>query len=180
MNGPIIANNQAVANVSLDWHNQGLGDFNADGHSDVLWRHSSGQVVMWQMNGATIASNTAVTNLGLDWHVLGVGDFNGDGRSDVLLRHNSGQVVEWQMNGSTIVNNQSVVNNNQTVANIDATWHLVDIGDHSGDGRSDVIWRNDSGQTVIWEMNGTTIADNHTVGTIAFDYAPLTHHYDLI
>ncbi len=40
MNGPSIVNNQSVATISFDWHNQGLGDFNADGHSDVLWRHS--------------------------------------------------------------------------------------------------------------------------------------------
>ncbi len=179
MNGASIVNNQTVANISFDWHNQGLGDFNADGHSDVLWRHTTGQVVMWQMDGATIAANSAVTNLGLDWHVLGVGDFNADGHADVLLRHNSGQVVEWQMDGSTIVSNQAVTSS-QGAAVIGSDWHLVDIGDHTGEGRADVIWRHNSGQTVIWEMNGTTIASNHAIGSIGFDYSPLTHQYDLI
>ncbi|MCC7346785.1 MAG: hypothetical protein IT538_05240, partial [Variibacter sp.] len=29
-------------------------DFNGDGKSDILWRHSSGQVAMWLMNGVSV------------------------------------------------------------------------------------------------------------------------------
>ena len=52
-----IASDAAVANLGLDWHVLGVGDFNADGHSDVLLWHNSGQVVEWQMDGATIVGN---------------------------------------------------------------------------------------------------------------------------
>jgi hypothetical protein len=179
MSGASITRNQTVANISSDWHNQGVGDFNADGHADVLWRNVSGQVVLWQMNGASIVSNQAVANLGLDWHVLGTGDFNADGRTDVLLQHNGGQVVMWQMNGSSIVSNQAVMSG-QGAAVVGHDWHLIDIADYTGDGRADVLWRNDSSQVAIWEMNGANISSNHAVANIALDYAPLTHHYDLI
>src|SRR5256885_15276639 len=30
-------------------HDVSLGDFDGDGHTDVLWRHDSGHVVLWQM-----------------------------------------------------------------------------------------------------------------------------------
>ena len=31
------------------------------------------------------------------------------------------------------------------------------IGDYNRDGRSDIMWQNDSGEAVIWGMNGTTV-----------------------
>ena len=58
MNGATIVSNQAVANLGLDWHVLGTGDFNADGRTDVLLQHNGGQVVMWQMNGSSIVSHT--------------------------------------------------------------------------------------------------------------------------
>ena len=38
---------------------------------------------------------------------------------------------------------------------------MQDVGDYNVDGHSDVLWRNDSGQVVIWEMNGNQIVSNH-------------------
>jgi FG-GAP repeat len=45
------------AGVPNDWHVQGVGDFNGDGNSDVLWRQDgSGQVYVWEMNEAMLQS----------------------------------------------------------------------------------------------------------------------------
>ena len=64
---------------------------------------------------------------------------------------------------------------------------MQDVGDYNSDGQSDVLWRNDSGQVVVWEMNGAQIVSNHTVtyqgGTpapIGLDWTVLSHHYDLL
>ena len=38
-------------------------------------------------------------------------------------------------------------------------------------GNSDVLWRNDSGQVSIWEMNGATITNNHAVAALSSDWA---------
>ena len=34
----------------------GVGDFNGDGKSDILWRDTSGDMAFWYMNGTTISS----------------------------------------------------------------------------------------------------------------------------
>ena len=97
-----------IADVSRAYHIEGVGDFNGDGKSDILWRHDEGQVSLWEMNGDQIISNTAVANVSNDYHIEGVGDFNGDGHADVLWRHDSGLVALWEMNGDHIVSNTAI------------------------------------------------------------------------
>jgi hypothetical protein len=42
-------------------------------------------------------------------------------------------------------------------APVTSDWHPQAIGDYDGDGMSDILWRHDSGQTYVWEMNGLQI-----------------------
>src|SRR5258707_2756569 len=62
-------------------------DFNADGKSDIAWRDTSGNVVIWEMNGTTVLNpNTAgAGKVATTSSIVGTGDFHGDGRWDVLL-----------------------------------------------------------------------------------------------
>jgi hypothetical protein len=56
------------------------------------------------------------------------------------------------MNGTSILNAST-----SFVANVPGTSTIVGTGDFNGDGRSDILWRDTSGNVAIWEMNGTTI-----------------------
>ena len=173
MNGSSIVSSSvmsfagAAVDVGASWSVAGTGDFNGDNKRDVLWRNTSGEVVVWQMNGGAIADSSHVTYGGVavkpdaSWSVAGVGDFDGDGNSDILWRNTNGSLAEWQMNGSTIASSDRI-----TFAGIavtpDATWHVVEIGDFNGDGSSDVLWRNDNGAMAQWLMNGNEIMQSVT------------------
>jgi hypothetical protein len=39
----------------------------------------------------------------------------------------------------------------------DASWSVVGSGDFDGDGKTDILWRNTSGQLGVWLMNGAAI-----------------------
>ena len=79
----------------------GIGDFDGNGTSDVLWRNAStGHVGWWEVNSGTVTQHSMATS-GVDYKVAGIGDFNGDGSSDVFWRNDSGHVGWWEVdNGS--------------------------------------------------------------------------------
>ena len=114
MNGATISGSADVTSGGVavrpdaSWSVAGIGDFDADGHADILWRNTNGSLVEWLMNGSTISSSGFV-NVGgtavapdASWHVVEIGDFNGDARTDMLWRNDSGALAEWLMNGTTI------------------------------------------------------------------------------
>ncbi len=166
MNGATIASQGGLANVSLDWVIQGVGDFNGDGKADILWRNStSGQVYLWLMNGSTIASQGGVFAVSSDWVIQGVGDFNGDGKSDILWRNSTtGEVYAWLMNGTAITSQGSPFT-------VSSDWVIKGVGDYNGDGKSDILWRNSgSGQVYLWLMNGISITSQGGLGNISSDW----------
>ena len=178
MNGSDIVAGQNVTYqgnaVALDrsWSVAGVGDFNGDDKSDILWRNSNGSLVDWTMNGSEIVAGQHVTYQGnavaLDssWSVAGVGDFNGDGKSDILWRNSNGSLVDWTMNGSDIVAGQHVTYQGSAVA-LDSSWSVAAVGDFNGASNSDILWRNTSGSLAEWAMNGPAISSGHLVVTKA-------------
>jgi hypothetical protein len=57
------------------------------------------------------------------------------------------------MNGTTVAASAGLLG--------DAAWRVVQLRDTNGDGKADLVWRNESGATtgslVVWTMNGLTI-----------------------
>jgi hypothetical protein len=144
----------AHAAVPNDWHIQGTGDFDADGKTDILWRHDSGQTYIWEMNGLNVKAEGTIVHAAVpnDWHIQRIGDFDGDTNSDILWRHDSGQVYIWEMNGLGIKAEGGVAH-----ALVPNDWQIQGIGDFDNDGNSDILWRHDSGQVYIWLMDGLAI-----------------------
>ena len=149
-NGGFTPNDaNAAAMVPTDWQVVGTGDFNGDGRDDILWRNDNGTVSNWlgtAAGGFTPNDANATRFVPTDWHVVGTGDFNGDGRDDILWRNNDGTVSDWlgQANGGFILNDAAAL----TV--VPTAWFVAGTGDFNGDGRDDILWRNDDGQLSNW------------------------------
>jgi hypothetical protein len=43
---------------------------------------------------------------------------------------------------------------------------IAQTGDYNGDGMSDLLWRDTSGNTAIWFMNGLTVGSTGALGNI--------------
>jgi Domain of unknown function (DUF4347)/FG-GAP-like repeat len=146
----------STPNLDPTWATAGTGDFNGDGKSDILWRNSkTGAVDIWTMNGATVTASTLTSTptLATSWKTVGTGDFSGDGKSDILWRNDlDDRVVLWTMDGTTVVS--SVATSTPT---LDQKWKAAGTGDFNGDGKADMLWRNDDGSVALWQMNGTAV-----------------------
>jgi hypothetical protein len=72
MNGTSLIGGGVVStNPGPSWHAIGTGDYNGDGHSDILWQSASGQAAIWEMNGNTLIGGGAVSpNPGSGWRVV--------------------------------------------------------------------------------------------------------------
>jgi len=158
MNGTAIAAEGYLRSVSdQSWQVAGVGDFNGDGKDDILWRNAvTGENYLYPMDGLTILGTEGYlrTVADLSWQIAGVGDLDGDGKADVLWRNAStGENYLYPMDGLTIKPTEGYI---RTVA--DQNWQMAGVGDYDGDGKADVLWRNDStGENYLYPMDGTTI-----------------------
>ncbi|WP_308516414.1 M10 family metallopeptidase C-terminal domain-containing protein [Sphingomonas flavescens] len=151
--GTFLASNYAGGGVQLVLQTgQTIGplrpdnDFNGDGRSDILWRDDNGQLSQWIATATGAFGAGAGASVAISWKVAGLGDFNGDGRWDILWRNDNGALVDWLGSAS----GGWLQNGANWNASIGADWHVVGVADFNGDGRSDILWRNDNGLLSDW------------------------------
>lgn len=167
MNGTRLISGAYVASLGPNsgWKFQGVGDFNGDGKSDILWQNSSSGVVdLWTMNGTNIVSSDVIGSVGpnSDWKIEFLGDFNDDGKTDILWQNSAtGAVNLWMMDGDTITSNDFVGS-----VGPNAAWKIQSVGDFNGNGNADILWQNSAtGAVNLWNMDGSTITSNVCIGS---------------
>jgi len=129
-------------------------DWNGDGRDDIAFRLNSGITRNWTvywMNGAGATSgSTTLPGVALQyiWGAQGFADFNGDGTTDILLREvDTGQWYIYTETTAGTVLGGSAIN----AMNMSSAWQLQTIDDFNGDGRRDILLRNNS--TGAWQEN---------------------------
>lgn len=142
----------------------GVGDFDRNGTSDLLWGPSSAPQV-WLMNGSNvIATGVPAVDSGPSV-VKGVGDFNADGRDDIL-RHNpsTNALSIWFLDGTTRIATG-------TPPVVSGGWNIEGVADFNGDWKADILWRHTSGTTGMWFMDGSThVGDGVPPGPVSSDW----------
>lgn len=154
--GPSVAT--SPASFPVVYETGGVGDFDADGDPDILFRHkTTGAFRIWFMSGATRVGPSVPTtpaSFNVIWAIGGVGDFDGDGHADIVFRHKTtGAIRIWFMNGA----NRVGLSVPTTPATYGLNYEIGGVGDFDLDGDADIVFRNKvNGFNRIWLMDGTT------------------------
>jgi serralysin len=132
-------------------------NFSGDGHADILWEHSDGNSVIWELNGTSVIGFDDLGNSTPSFHLIGAGD----GFGHIWFQETTGEVPALASDGVNL-------------ANPGPSWHLQ--GDSSpyrpanatsfwqNDFDNTIVFQNDSGETFVWVVNGNSVTAGSSLG----------------
>ncbi len=145
------------------WALAGMGDFDGDGASDILWRNPDGLLSVWLMNGLELKEG-GMTSVNMDGaaskSVVAVSDFDGDGRADILWQDQQNLTMTlWLMSGRQVLSASGELS---MQPRFNSMWEFIGAGDFNGDHKSDILWRNmRNGHITAWFMRGREVIDGN-------------------
>ena len=150
--------------VDPAWSISASGDFNRDGHTDLIWQHRAGWIAVWFMKGGEVLDTRYLTinNVGdPQWRVRGAADFNNDLRDDLVWQHEqTGHLAVWLMWDNQVLDTRML-----TPERIDPKWRLAGVGDLNRDNHPDLVWQHEDGWLAGWYMRGTSQIDTGYLST---------------
>jgi hypothetical protein len=154
--------------TTFDYDSARYGDFNKDGRADILFQNDNPAepAVIWQTDSAGAFTNDiSLGPVPSGFRIDGTGNFNSTAGDDILLRSPT-SVAVWVMDGTTP----------QSVAPLGGTspeWLNSGIGDFTGDGQSDLLFRNvNTGEIATWGVANNALSTTPKV----LGSAPIQYH----
>jgi len=115
------------------------GDWDGDRRSDLCWLRPDGLLEFWYMDGASHAAVTRSFS-SAKWRPVAAGDFDGDGTDDLLFVHTRwGNFSVW----SLAAGRNEPAGVTDVAAESIQGWVVVGTSDYDGNGRADILWRQD-------------------------------------
>jgi len=168
MNETTVIASHELPNPGPAWHIVGDNDFNNDTGDDIFFQNDNGSLALWTITSAatpTISGMFAGTqNPGPTWHVVGTGDADGDNKAGILWQNDNGALALWEK--PTLAAGTFTFDTVAALPTVDASWHVKGMAEINGDAQADIVFQNDNGAVVIWEMGGvagTTITSANLV-----------------
>ena len=143
---------------------------NSSQGSPILTTLSDGTGVYdgWtDFSGQAVAGQTADTSPpGVKGQAIEFYDpTNFSGAAQIFWDNTSNQVAISSMNGLT------QLEPTQSLGSVTPDWSVAGIGDFSGNGQEDMLWRNTTGQDAIWFMDGNQVTSQQYTNSATPDWS---------
>jgi len=157
MQGKVPVTFRALPNPGPAWHVVSDNDFDGNAADDILFQHDNGSLAIWTFTSSSTGTPSGMfagtQNPGPAWHVVGTGDTTNDQKASVLWQNDNGALVLWEHpKFGVTVTFQDVA----ALPSVDSSWHVKGMIDFNLDGMADIVFQNDNGAVVVWEMSFTT------------------------
>lgn len=136
------------------------GDFDCDGHDDILWYTASGADTVWYGNGGNSFSGYSGLQIAGSYDTVIAGDFNADGCDDLLFYAPgaAADFIRYGSPGKSFPSQSLSVNGTYKVA----------VGDFDNNSYTDIFWYG-SGTALdyVWwfDAGSSSYAPSYTSGT---------------
>ncbi len=148
------------------WQPVASVDVNGDGFPDLIWwNNQTGELSDWTMDGnALIQANADFDTVpDTNWKPVAAADVvdntSGNPPAWELVFQNTatGEISRWSMSGTTVVN----YGGDLSTLGAGSPWQIVGAPDIDGDGKSDLLfWNNSTGEVSYWS---TDLADSRVL-----------------
>jgi len=146
----------SYTNLGTGWNAYNVltspGDLTGDKRADLLARKAStGDIYLFAAKSdGTLAAGKKIRSAWTGYtKIVGAGDLNGDGFGDVLARDSAGTLYRYNGTGTGLLKDRVTV-----FSNWGASYNaIVGVGDITGDGKSDLVSRDTSGN--LYRNSGT-------------------------
>jgi hypothetical protein len=64
------------------------------------------------------------------------------------------------------------------IGDVGPNWTVAETGDFNGDGKSDILWHDTSGNIAMWYMNGTAVSQSVRAGSTSLAWTIQGAHAD--
>ncbi len=152
---------------ALNFEFVGVGDFDGDGRSDILWRETGAigmkYLAIWFVDGHNLKPATGLVSPQIDatWKIGGVADLNSDGKADIVFRQigtgagGKDKLRSWLMNANALAAEVPL-------PDVPGNTAIKGIADINGDGHADIVFLDAAGNVGVWLLqNGGYFAGQY-------------------
>lgn len=149
------------------------GDWDNDGHPDVLARDTAGFLYLFPGNGRILRARVLIGEGWNGFTIAGVADWDNDGKKDILARNDStGELYVYPGEGTRAVSTQQPVR----IGFGFGGYLLAGLADFDKDGKQDLIARDGNGELWLYPGEGKRAQSTQERARIGVGFGPYTFY----